>query len=448
MKILLRNGFILTENGLEKKDILIDGQFIKNIDKNIVIDSQTTLYDFTDKFIIPGGIDVHTHFDIDVGSKSSVDNFYSGGIAALAGGTTTIIDHPGFGPQNCKLDFQINKYLKLAQDCPIDYSFHGVLQSTSENLEVEMSQLKENGISSFKLYMTYSYMMSDEDILKVFTIAKKLDVVICVHAENHAMIEHLKSSFKERNLTTPIYHSKSRPDYTESEAVNRLLLLAECTHFEKLYFVHISCKKSLEILNSFKKKGKNFFIETCPQYLLLSEDEFLKEDGYKFILSPPLRKKEDNISIKKYLNDELIDVIATDHCSFSLNDKKLGKENFLNCPNGIPGVEERIPLMFTEFLKGNITSKVFLNSCCINPAKIFGLYPQKGTLKIGSDADITVLSVEDFNFDSTKSKANYSVFKNHKSLVKVDTVFIRGTLLLKNEAFFNENHKGNFLKRN
>ena len=446
MQILLKDGFILTENGLIKSDILIENEKIKDIGDISLKNFNGLTYDYSNKFIIPGGVDVHTHFNIDVGINS-VDNFYSGGFAAIYGGTTTIVDHPGFGPNKCPLDFQINNYMEFAKISPVDYSFHGVLQHVPDDIEEQMLNLKNKGITSFKLYMTYTYLMDDYEILKIFEIAKKLNVVVCVHAENHGIIEFLKEKYKKQGLITPFYHSKSRPDYSESEAVYRLLTLAKTTAFEKLYLVHISCKKSLDILKNFKDSGMNFFVETCPQYLILTEDCYLKNNGENYILSPPLRHKEDNIAIQNYINLGYIDVVATDHCSFSLKDKTLGKENFLVCPNGIPGVQERISIMFSEFLKGNITAKSFLNTCSLNPAKIFGLYPQKGAIEIGSDADIVILSLENFNFTTPISKANYSVFKNYTSLVKIHSTFIRGNLILENGTLKNEAFKGVFLKR-
>lgn len=446
MKSLLKNGLILTDEGLVKSDIIIENGIIKDISSSSFNNFDGVIYDFSNKFIIPGGIDVHTHFNIDVGINS-IDDFYSGGIAAIHGGTTTIIDHPGFGPDRCPLDFQIKNYMEFAKISPVDYSFHGVLQHVPKDMEEQMLNLKKQGITSFKLYMTYTYLMSDYKILKIFEIAKKLDVVICVHAENHGIIEFLREKYGEEGLTKPIYHSKSRPDYSESEAVHRLLVLAKSLAFEKLYFVHISCKKSLDILQSYRDNGMNFFVETCPQYLVLNDSCYLEEAGENYILSPPLRKKEDNTAIKNSINLGYIDVVATDHCSFSLQDKSRGKDNFLICPNGIPGVQERVPIMFSEFLKGNITAKSFLNTCSLNPAKIFGLFPQKGALKIGSDADIVILTPEPFNFTKPISKANYSPFKNYVSLVKVDSVFIRGDLVLENGSLVDKDYRGVFLKR-
>lgn len=443
MNILLKNGLIVTQNGFEKMDILIENNIIKNIHPNI-IHTDETLYDISGNFVIPGGIDVHTHFNIDVGIKS-VDNFYSGGIAAIYGGTTTIIDHPGFGPKNCALDHQIKLYKTLAKNSPIDYSFHGVIQHVSENIEDELINLKNSGITSVKLYMTYTYALNDSDIIKVFSLAKKLNIVICVHAENHDIIEYLRNTFINENKISPIYHACSRPDYSESEAVSRLLSLAKSTDFTKLYFVHISCKKSLDILKKEKEIGREFFVESCPQYLLLNEEEYLTKDGVNFILSPPLRKKDDNIAIYENINNGNIDVIGTDHCTFSLEDKLKGTHNFTICPNGIPGVQERIPLLFTEVLKGNITVQSFLNTCCKNPAKIFGIDHIKGSIKKNLHADLVILSLNKSNFSNPKSLAKYSCFKNKESLVSIEKVFLRGNLILQNNQIINST--GNFLCR-
>ena len=441
---LLKNGLIAKENGLEKKDILIKGETIEKISSSIE-NSEAKVIDCSGKFIIPGGIDVHTHFDIDVGIKSA-DDFYSGGIAAIYGGTTTIIDHPGFGPKGCSLNHQINLYKTLAKNCPIDYSFHGVIQHISDNLEEEIIELKNNGISSYKLYMTYTYALSDMEILKVFSLAKKHNLTIAVHAENNDIIQYLRDEMiKNQDLDT-IFHAKSRPAYTEVEAVERLLFLAKTTEFKKLYFVHISSGETLKILDNARKNSIDFFIESCPQYLFLSEKKYLEKDGVNYILSPPLRSKKDNKIVKDYINSNLIDVIGTDHCSFSIEDKNKGVHDFTKCPNGIPGVQERIPLMFSEFLKGNITLQSFLNTCCLNPAKIFGL-SKKGTLDIGNNADIVILSPEEFKFTSPKSKANYSCYKDIHSLVSVDTVFIRGNIVLKDKNLFNPEFKGIFLPR-
>ncbi|MEG0069600.1 dihydropyrimidinase [Cetobacterium sp.] len=447
MNILLKNGFLLTENGLEKSDIYISDSKIKEVSKNIMISKEfDKIFDFSNKFIIPGGIDVHTHLNIDVGIKSA-DDFISGGYAAIFGGTTTIIDHPGFGPDKCPLDFQINLYKNYAKFCPIDYSFHGVIQHIPADVKEQMLKLKLDGITSFKLYMTYTYLMNDSDILKIFEVAKDLDLTIAVHAENHGIIEFLKKKFKDEKKLSAIYHAKSRPDYSEAEAVERLLFLAKTVNFNRLYFVHISCKKSLDILSKAKNNGQIFFVESCPQYLLLNENKYLEENGNDYILSPPLRKEKDNKSIYEALNNSLIDIIATDHCSFSKENKDNGKSDFTKCPNGIPGIEERIPLMFSEFLKGNITAKSFLNSCCLNPAKIFGLFPQKGTLSINSDADIVILSLENFNFKNPKSQAKYSCFDDIDSLARVHSVFIRGNIVLDEYKLVENAYTGVFLPR-
>lgn len=443
MEILLKNGFIITENGIEKKDILISNEKIKEISKNIANCNNTL--DCTGKYIIPGGVDVHTHFNIDVGIKS-IDDFYSGGIAALFGGTTTIIDHPGFGPDKCPLDYQINRYLIDSKNCPVDFSFHGVLQWIPENIEEQLFNLKNKGITSFKLYTTYTYSLNDQEILKIFSIAKNLNLTIAIHAENHGMIEYLKEQFKKENKTTPIYHALSRPNISEAETVSRLIQLAKLIQYDKLYFVHISSKESLEILEKERNNGTKFFVETCPQYLFLDETKYLENDGELFILSPPLRSSKSCEAVLSSIKNKVIDVLATDHCSFSKENKKIGKINFLNCPNGIPGVQERIPLMFSLFLKGTISAKEFLETCCTNPSKIFGLYPKKGTISVGSDADIVIINPIPSKLE-IKSNSNYSCFSNIENLVTIEKVFLRGNELLNNNEIKFDLTIGKFIKR-
>lgn len=443
MKILLKNSLIATEEGLIKGDILIENEKISKISSKIE-EKADIIEECCGKFIIPGGIDVHTHFNIDVGIKS-IDDFYSGGIAAAFGGTTTIIDHPGFGPNRCSLDYQIERYKEAAKNCPIDYSFHGVLQWVPDNLEEQMLKLKKDGITSFKLYTTYTYALSDDEIIKVFKIAKKLDLVIAVHAENNEIINFEREKYRVENTTTPEYHAKSRPNIAEYDSVCRLLNLAKIVGFDKLYFVHISTKEVINYLEKEKLAGTKFYLESCPQYLYLTEEAYKKENGNLFILSPPLRKEEDNKEILMGIKKDLIDIIATDHCSFSIKDKEIGKTNFLKAPNGIPGVQERIPLMFSSFLKGEISLKSFLNTCCVNPAKIFGIYPQKGSISIGSDADLVI--IENIkNRISIKSRANYSCYEEIENRVSIESVYLRGKKILQQNDLL-ESSKGKFIDK-
>ncbi|MHD0315783.1 dihydropyrimidinase [Fusobacterium varium] len=442
---LIKNGNVLIGNKIEKLDILIENEIIKKIDKNISETICSNILNAQGKYIIPGGIDVHTHFNIDVGIVSA-DNFYTGTAAAAFGGTTCIVDHPGFGPKGCNLEYQINKYMKYAEDSNIDYSFHGVVQEVYEDIFSQMESLKKRGINSVKIYMTYAYKMTDDDVLKMFESAKKLDMVVCVHSEDDKGIEFLRKKFTKENKLTPIYHAESRPDFIEGGSVYKLLSYAEITGFEKLYLVHISSKESMKIIEDFRKKGVKFFVESCPQYIFLTEEKYLEKNGLDFILSPPLRKKEDTKYIKDSLINKKIDVIATDHCSFTLEDKAKGKTDFKLCPNGIPGVEERVPLLFNEVINDRLSVEIFLKTVCENPAKIFGLFPKKGILTEGSDADIVIFEKKDAKIKNVHTAAKYSCYDNFPLSAVVDTVILRGNIIIKNNELIQKS-SGKFIKR-
>jgi len=443
--LLIKNGNILIENKIEKLDILIENEKIKKIDKDISEDICSNIFDAEGKYIIPGGVDVHTHFNIDVGIISA-DDFYSGSAAAAFGGTTTIVDHPGFGPKGCGLDYQINKYMKDAENSNIDYSFHGVVQEVYSDIFSQMEDLKKRGINSVKIYMTYAYKMTDDDVLRMFEYAKKLDMVVCVHSEDDKGIEFLRGKFTEENKLTPIYHAESRPDFIEGCSVYKLLSYAEITGFEKLYLVHISSKESMEIIEDFRKRGVRFFVESCPQYLFLTEEKYMEENGLDYILSPPLRKKEDTEYIKKALARNRIDVIATDHCSFTLEDKSKGKNDFKLCPNGIPGVEERILLLFNEVINGRLSVEIFLKTACENPAKIFGLFPKKGILTKGSDADIVIFEKKNSKIENMHTAAKYSCYENFPLSAVIDTVILRGNIIIRNNELIKKSF-GKFIER-
>lgn len=444
--LLIKNGNVLCGNTIEQFDILIENEKIVKIEKNISLNGVEIL-DAQDKYIIPGGIDVHTHFNIDVGIISA-DDFYTGTRAAAFGGTTCIVDHPGFGPKGCDLTYQIDKYMDFAKNSNVDYSFHGVVQEVYDDICTQMRKLKEKGISSVKIYMTYAYKMSDEDVLKMFEYAKELDMVICVHAEDDKGIEFLRKRYGNEGKLAPIYHAYSRPDSIEGISVSKLLTYAEITGYEKLYLVHISSGESMRVINNFKNRGVKFFVESCPQYLLLNEEKYLGEDGLEYILSPPLRKKADTEYMKKALNSGEIDVIATDHCSFLLTDKSKGQRDFRLCPNGIPGVEERIPLLFNEVLNKRLPSEIFLKTVSENPAKIFGLYPQKGILAIGSDADIVIMEKKKIVItdSAVHTAAKYSCYKGFELSAAIDTVILRGKIIIKQNNLIEESI-GKFIER-
>lgn len=455
MSVLIKNGTIIAEDKELIGDIYIENSIISEIGVNIN-KTADEIIDASDKFVVPGGIDAHTHLNIHMGDIVAKDDFYTGTVAAACGGTTSIIDHMGFGPKGCDLHHQLNVYHEYAHgNSVIDYSFHGVIQHVDDNILNEMGEMvEEEGISSFKIYLTYDNKVSDEEALKVLIRLKELGAITTVHCENDDVINYLRNLFIKEGKTQPIYHALSRPEESEAEAVNRMISLASVAGNVPLYIVHVSCEKSMEHIIKAQRQGKNVIAETCPQYLFLDQDKYREKDmqGLKYIMSPPLRKKENQNLLWNDISNNNIQVVATDHCPFDFKgDKQRGKDDFTKCPNGGPGIETRIPLIFSEgAMKGRIDIRTFVNVVSTNPAKIFGLYPKKGVIREGSDADIVII---DKNREVTLSKTmlhenvDYTPYEGMKLRGYPVLTMVRGKIIARDNMFTGEKGYGEFIKR-
>ena len=448
--MLIKNGMVVGEKETKITDILIEDGIIKKIGDNL---EGADVIDASGKYVLPGGIDVHTHMDLDVGIAVAQDDFYTGTVAAACGGTTTIVDHPAFGPKGCGLNHQINKYHSLAKgEAVIDYGFHGVIQHVDDDVLKDMKEMIKDGITSHKIYMTYDYHLEDKEIYKVLKRAKELGIIIAVHPENNEVIEK-RHEFIDKGLTEPIYHERSRPVECEAEAINRIIQINKKAQDANLYIVHLSNQAGMEYINKGKKDGlHNLFTETCPQYLFLNDQYYLGKDGIKYILSPPLRPKENNELLTEDIIKGYIDVIGTDHCPFDYKlKKKMGGKDFTKCPNGLPGVEARIVLMFSKFVLGGLISpNRFAEICSMNPAKLFGMYPQKGVIKEGSDADIVIIKQKKNKITHRRMHENvdFTPYEGIKLNAVVDTVISRGEIIVKGNKFIGEKGRGRFIKRN
>ena len=456
MSLLIKNGTIVTASDTYNGDIYIEEGIITEIGTNIDKASDEII-DAKGKYVIPGGVDVHTHLNLDVGIAVANDDFYTGTVAAACGGTTTIIDHMGFGPKGCDLKHQVNVYHGYADgNAVIDYSFHGVIQHINDDILEEMESIvKEEGIPSFKVYLTYDYMLEDENVLKVLKRLKELGGITTVHCENHGSIKVLREYFVNNGFKTPKYHPLSRPAEAEGEAVNRMINLASIADNAPLYIVHLSSKIGLSYIKMANEREENIYAETCPQYLVLDDSKYEEDnnEGLKYIMSPPLRKKEDIDALWKGINDGYIKTIATDHCPFSFKtDKQLGKDDFTKCPNGAPGIEERMPLIFSEgVMKNRISINKFVEVCSTNPAKIFGVYPKKGVIQVGSDGDIVIIDPtieKTLKVKDLHSNVDYSAYEGIKLKGYPIMTISRGKIIVKNNIFIGEKGYGNFLKRN
>lgn len=451
MKILIKNGSLVLEEGIKRKDILIEDEKIIEIKDSIDKEADKIL-DAKGKFVLPGGVDVHTHMNLDLGAYVAVDDFYTGTVAAAHGGTTTIVDHIGALEKGASLRSMIDHYHDLADGkAVIDYSFHGALYELNDDLLDQIKDLYDDGIVSVKIYTTYSGKLDDGQMLRVLKKAKETGTIVCVHCENDKAIEELRKEAEEKGNLSPIYHAMTRPAATEAEAINRLTYLSQMAVYPKLYIVHTSSKQGLEEIKAARKRGvKNLFCETCTQYLTLDEEKYKQDDGIKYIMAPPLRESEDREALWQGIKDGDVDVIATDHCPFNYKKDKLPhKNNFLNCPGGAPGVEERLELVISESLKRNISLDHIVNLLATNPSKIFGLYPKKGAIKVGSDADIVILKEEAYIISEKNRHSNcdYTSYEGYQSKVKINTVIARGEIILHEKSFKAEKGRGKFIAR-
>ena len=453
MKTIIKNGRIVSPSETYEADILIDGEKIACIGKGLK-DAEARVIDAGGKYVIPGGVDVHTHMDLQAGSSRAVDDFYDGTVAAACGGTTSIVDHMAFGPEGCNLHHQLNEYHRLADGkAVIDYGFHGTAQHLNKEILAELEDMMKDGVPSVKVYLTYDFRLNDAEVLQILKRMKELGGVTAFHCENHEVVDYYRKTFVEEGKTAPIYHAKSRPNLAEAEAVARVLNLARLAGDAPVYVVHLSTKEGLEAVLDARRKGqKNIYVETCPQYLTLTDDKYLDEDGLKYVMSPPLRTEADCSRLWEGLAAGDIQVVGTDHCPFNYGkEKQLGKDDFTKCPNGAPGVEERMPLLFSEgVMKKRISINRFVETMCTNPAKIYGLYPQKGILQPGSDGDLVIIDPETeyvITHDRMHSAVDYTAYEGFKVRGAVSLVMQRGNIVAENNQFKGERGAGRFIVR-
>jgi len=460
MKKLIKNGMIASDTEVFRGDILIDGEKIIEIGESITAEDAKVI-DADGCYVLPGAVDVHTHMDLDVGIARAIDDFYDGTVAAVCGGTTSIVDHMAFGPKDCSLWHQVEEYHRLADGNAVcDYGFHGVIQHpvTDERL-AELKEIKDKeGISSFKIYMTYDYGLDDSEIFRVLRAAKEAGIVIAVHCENHGVLTQLRKEFVEEGRTEAKYHPLSRPPRVEAEAVNRMIHLAALAGDAPLYIVHLSGAEGLHEVMKARAEGRpHLGVETCTQYLILTDEKYEDPaEGLKAIMSPPLRKDQDREELWQALSEGgIINTVATDHCPFNFREgkaeKQYGKDDFTKCPNGAPGVQERLMLLFSEgFMKGRLSLPQVVRYACAEPCRMFGMYPQKGSLEPGTDADIVIIDPEKktlIDRDYIRGASDYSCYEGMELEGRIDRVFLRGEEIVKEGEFVGKRGGGRYLHR-
>ncbi|QHA89860.1 dihydropyrimidinase [Serratia rhizosphaerae] len=454
MRRLIKGGILVDAEGEYHQDLAIEDGKIVQVGSQLAESVDTEVIDAQGLYVMPGGVDVHTHFNIDVGMARSCDDFFFGTRAAACGGTTTIVDHMGFGPPGCSLHHQLEVYHDDARGkAAVDYSFHGVIQHVDDDILQEMhGMVHEEGISSFKLYLTYKYKLSDEQVLRALRQLRQVGALATVHPENDAAIALRRRALLAAGKTAPIYHARSRPIACEAEAIGRMINLAQLADTAPLYIVHLSNGLGLEYVRLAKRAGQPVWVETCPQYLLLDEQRYLQDDGLKYILSPPLRARTEADRLWVGVADGTIDTLATDHCNFPYQQRQaLSGGDFSRCPNGLPGVENRLQLLFSEgVMRGRISTSRFVQLTSANPARLFGLWPRKGSLLPGADADLVLFDpqrVTTIQHQDLHDNGDYSPYEGIACNGAPVMTLLRGQVVAKNGVFTGQAGQGRFIAR-
>lgn len=462
MKTLISGGTLVTETDTFTADIAMQDGIITGIGHFDAADFDS-VHDAHGLLVMPGLIDAHTHLELQQSPQyRAIDDFYTGTVAAACGGTTSVIDHIAFGPAGCNLHYSIDRYHELAKKAVIDYSFHGVIQHVDDAILQELAHIiKYEGITSVKAYTTYGFKLDDTGFFRLLKTVKEAGGILTVHSENDALINYLRAEYVKQKKMLPIYHARSRPNITESEAVARLMQFARLADDAPLYIVHLSTADALLAVIQGRRHLKNTFVETCTQYLTLSEEKYGNADGspddpeniegLKYMMAPPLRTKRDNAVLWQGLAEGAIQVVATDHCPFLLKEKMDTKGDFTKGPGGAPGIEERVRIIFSEGVqKKRISLQRFVQVMAANPARIFNLYPQKGCLQPGADADVTLINPnaeEVLTKKNLKSACDYCTYEGVKVQCTIDSVFSRGELIVRHNKFLGEKGRGRFIFR-
>ena len=453
--VLIQNGTIVNADSSVRADLLIDGATIKEIRAGIPASAAQTVVDARGLLLLPGGIDAHTHLDMPFGGSKSADDFETGTRAAAIGGTTTIVDF-AIQARGTKMRTALDTWWKKAEGkACIDYGLHMIVTDLPDAGLEDMDDMVGEGVASFKLFMAYPnvLMVDDATIFKALRQTAKNGALICMHAENGSVIDVIVQQALAEGKTAPIYHSLTRPTVAEAEAVHRAIAMAEIAGVP-VYIVHLSSEDALNQVREARDRGLPAFAETCPQYLLLSLEDVadIGWEGAKYVFTPPLRERRNQPKLWEGLRADHLQVVSTDHCPFCFEDQKaLGKDDFTKIPNGGPGIENRLQLLHHHGVgKGNFSINRFVELVSSAPARIFGMYPRKGVLAEGSDADLVLW---DATLDYTISAAthhmrvDYSMFEGFRVRGNARDVYSRGELIVSKGEFVGKAGRGNYLRR-
>jgi dihydropyrimidinase len=467
MPILIKNGTLITASETYQADLLIQGEKIHLIGDSLPAPAGCTVIDATGKFLTPGGIDPHCHFDLPMFGTVSSDDHYTGHKAAAFGGTTTVMD---FAPQHTGPDgFKsgMEEWLKKAQKAAIDYSFHMNLTRFDDTVAAEIPALVEMGVTTLKVFTAYNgrLRLDDGGIFRALRVAKEHGMLVMAHCENGDVIETLIPEALAAGHTTPEWHARTRPAWGAVESTLRLAAMAQETK-APVYIVHMNVGGEADMLKYARERGVPVMGETCPPYLFFSIEHLMRPDGAKWICSPPMRSPADNLRLWQGLAEGSIQTIGTDHCPFffdgtqpiryegreiAIPGKELGRDDFTKIPNGLPGVQDRLPILWTYGVRaGKLSANQFVALTSTNAAKIFGLYPRKGALLPGADADLVIWDPEKkvtYGVANSHQRTDYNLYEGWELVGHPEKVFLRGTMIVDGEKWFGKAGDGQFLKR-
>jgi dihydropyrimidinase len=452
---VIKDGTVVTATDTYAADVGVSGEKIAAIAEQLPVENAGQVIDATGKYVMPGGIDVHTHLDMPFGGTTSADDFESGTIAAAFGGTTTLVDF-AIQYKNQSLRHAFDTWMKKASGkAAIDYAFHCIITDLSGAQLDEMGALVSEGVPTFKLFMAYPgvFMLDDATIFRVMSAAAKYGGMICMHAENGGAIDVIVQRALAEGKRAPKYHALTRPTTAEAEATSRAIALAEMAG-TPVYIVHLSCNDALEKVREARDRGLPAYAETCPQYLYLSLENMDVPgfEGAKYVFTPPLREKWHQEKLWQGLAKDVLQVVSTDHCPFCYKEQKeMGKDDFTKIPNGGPGIEHRLSLVFTGGVHGGrFSPNRFVQLVSTAPAKLFGLYPHKGTIAVGADADLVIFDPNEEQVISAKThhmRVDYSMFEGIRVKGVPKVVFSRGRSIVSNGKFTGKAGAGEFVRR-
>ena len=460
MGILISGGMVISASGAAPLDVLTDGERIAALaapGTEVAASwaaSADRVISAAGKYVLPGGIDAHTHMEMPFGGTFAADTFETGTRAAAWGGTTTIIDFAVQAKGASLLSTLDNWHRKADGQCAIDYGFHMIVSDVNDATLKEMEACIGAGVNSFKMFMAYPgvFYATDGEILRAMQQAAQTGALVMMHAENGIAIDQLVAQAVAAGKTDPVQHGLTRPPELEAEATSRAIALARVTG-SPLYIVHLSAAQALDAVTAARDTGQNVFAETCPQYLYLSIEDLARPgfDGAKFVASPPLRPREHQGSLWRGLRTNDLSVVSTDHCPFCFAEQKeLGRGDFSKIPNGIPGVEHRMDLLHQGVTGGELSLARWVEVASTTPARMFGLYPGKGTIQPGADADIVVYDPaarQVLSVATHHMNVDYSAYEGMEITGRVQTVLSRGRVIIDAGQYHGVTGHGRFLQR-